>query len=91
MTGRFEIMDVDALTTSDKPGFPSELQPRSRARAGSKQQIEDIARKFNPELATRRASSTVRCIRGLEAMIPSGSSTSGATRTNAFSVRCIED
>jgi predicted ABC-type ATPase len=45
------IVELDSLLTSDRAGYPQELQPRQRgARAASTEQIRDIANNLQPEL-----------------------------------------
>jgi len=52
---RYELREVDDLVTSNtetgavNPAYPQELQPRDRTRAASKQQINEIAGKFQPD------------------------------------------
>lgn len=52
---RYELREVDELVTSNtdsgavNPAYPQELQPRDRTRMASRQQINEIAGKFQPD------------------------------------------
>ncbi|MCX0334789.1 transglycosylase SLT domain-containing protein [Acinetobacter radioresistens] len=52
----YEVRDLNELITSNdalygvNPAYPSELQPRDRTRAASRQQIENMANDLKPEL-----------------------------------------
>ncbi len=52
----YEVRDLKELITSNdalygvNPAYPSELQPRDRTRAASRQQIENMANDLKPEL-----------------------------------------
>ena len=61
---RYQLMDADDLVTSHNtsmnvdPKYPTELQPRDRARKSSLEQVTRISQKLDPELlgANRKAS-----------------------------------
>ena len=42
----WEVVDIEALVTSDRPGFPPELQPRDRAREGNQRMVRKIVKEF---------------------------------------------
>lgn len=52
---RYELREVDDLVTSNtdtgavNPAYPQELQPRDRTRMASRQQVNEIAGKFQPD------------------------------------------
>ena len=56
LQARYEVVDLPSLVTSHdrdlrvNPQFPQELQPRDRTMAGSKQQIDSIAKNLKPEM-----------------------------------------
>ena len=56
LQARYEVVDLPSLVTSHdrdlrvNSQFPQELQPRDRTMAGSKQQIDDIAKNLKPEM-----------------------------------------
>ena len=55
---RAEVVEADTLLSSDRPGFPAELQPRDRSRAASGEQVAGMAANLEPELLGETASAT---------------------------------
>jgi GNAT superfamily N-acetyltransferase len=47
--GTWRVVDASALVTSDQQGYDQRLQPRNRASVGSAAQVDEIARKLNPD------------------------------------------
>lgn len=69
----FEVVELDDLITSDRPEFPSELQPRNRSRVASETQVDKIASKLDPEqLAESRLASDGAPIIGPDQVVESG-------------------
>ena len=56
---QYQLADLEDLTTSHtpegvvRPEYPSELQPRDRSRAASRQQVLDMGENLKPELLTQ--------------------------------------
>lgn len=69
----FEVVELDDLITSDRPEFPSELQPRNRSRVASEIQVDKIANRLDPEqLAESRLASDGAPIVGHDQVVESG-------------------
>ena len=69
----FEVVELDDLITSDRPEFPSELQPRNRSRVASETQVDKIASKLDPEqLAESRLASDGAPVIGTDHVVESG-------------------
>jgi len=48
--GNLDVVDADTILTSDKPGYPQDLQNRTRSTKSSQEQIEKIASKPDSSL-----------------------------------------
>jgi len=48
LEGEWRIVDASELLSSDQEGFDQSLQPRNRDALGSRAQVDEIARKLNP-------------------------------------------
>lgn len=68
------LVELDDLTTSDKPGFDQSLQPRDRAnRVASDVRINEIAARLDPaQLGESRVSNTGAPVVGPDMMVESG-------------------
>jgi len=68
------LVELDDLTTSDKPGFDQSLQPRDRGnRVASEVRINEIAARLDPaQLGDSRVSNTGAPVVGPDMMVESG-------------------
>ncbi|MDR0651788.1 MAG: hypothetical protein LBG12_00635 [Synergistaceae bacterium] len=65
--------EADDLLTSDREGYPAEVQPRNRGRVASRQQIEGIISNLDPSrLADNRMASDGAPIVGADDVVESG-------------------
>lgn len=74
--GHWDVIDIDTLVTSDRPGFDQELQPRDRSTVSSKEQIARIA--SNPDFNRLNESATTDD--GAPIIAPDGTVLSGNGR-----------
>jgi hypothetical protein len=70
---RFKVVEADDLLTSDREGYPAEIQPRDRNRIASRQQIEGIVSHLDPaRLGDSRMASDGAPIVGRDNIVESG-------------------
>ena len=70
---RFKVAEADDLLTSDREGYPADVQPRNRGRLASRQQIEGIISNLDPSrLADNRLASDGAPIVGGDNVVESG-------------------
>ncbi|MDR3164674.1 MAG: hypothetical protein LBU13_03770 [Synergistaceae bacterium] len=70
---RFKAVEADDLLSSDREGYPAEVQPRNRGRLASQQQIESIISNLDPtRLADNRLASDGAPIVGGDNVVESG-------------------